>query len=64
MAQDQITRTEKIGHITFTFISDKFHHELLDTEVRMNGQYWCSIFGAYISFFVDELRALIQKYRI
>ncbi len=61
---DKITSTTQIGHALVTFKSDKHHHELLDTEVYVGDTFICSIAGCYISMFIEDLKILIQKYRI
>jgi len=61
---DKITSTTQIGYAKVTFKSDKHHHELLDTEVYVGDIFICSIAGSSISFFIEDLKILIQKYRI
>lgn len=61
---NKITSTTQIGYTKVTFKSDKHHHELLDTEVYVGDIFLCSIAGDSISFFIEDLKALIQKYRI
>jgi len=61
---DKITSTTQIGYAKVTFKSDKHHHELLDTEVYVGDTFICSIAGCYISMFIEDLKILIQKYRI
>lgn len=60
----KITSTTQIGYAKVTFKSDKHHHELLDTEVYIGDTFICSIAGSSISFFIEDLKELIQKYRI
>ena len=64
MPVETITSTVQIGYAKVTFKSDKHHHELLDTEVYVGDIFICSIAGSSISFFIEDLKALIQKYRI
>lgn len=60
------TQTTKvpIGHLTVELESERIHNEILDTKVYIGGVYLCVIAGSDIQQFVDEFKALVQKYKI
>ncbi len=59
------TTTEVIGAQRFTFTSDVIDGEpLMDTEVRVNDGYLCTVAGQEKEQFIAGMRALIEKYSI
>ena len=53
-----------LGNIEITFTSDVSDGEILDTEVKTHDGILCTIAGPDRFNFLNELEAIIQKYRI
>lgn len=60
----QKTSVVKIGEAPVVMNSEVHFHELLDTEVIIGGVRICTIAGADIREFLEEMNKVIAKYRI
>jgi hypothetical protein len=54
----------QINDLEILFTSDVHGGEILDTKVEINGRKLFQIAGENIEKFSDELKTLIQKFRI
>ena len=60
----QVKRTYTIADLSVELISDVADGETMDTKVIIEGKPACWIAGADIQKFLDELRAVFEKYRV
>jgi hypothetical protein len=58
------TQNKQIGYSSVEYKSDTYEGQYLDTKVIINDQLLCVIAGNTINEFHEELKTLIDKYRI